>query len=360
MDTIEKAIRTAFEKGDPSERSFREKVYRSAFSALDKALQSNPNVTQEVVARRRQALSATISQIESEFIPAVSVEPERRSSAAAPAPRPAPTVEVGPAAPRQPEPGARATPPVPNFEPVLEPRDRPSPSRAETYADEIEAPDRGEDYRSAGRRRSWLTPLVALAALAAILLGGWWAISAGWLQMSADGTPPQVAEEDAAPENGGEPPRIPGGADDLRDWIVVFEPSDPTTVAAPGDTSAEVMEEDGEQFMRITSGPSGAPILFDVGQGVLEQIAGGRAVFNIVAQAPDGEETEISVDCNLGELGDCGRKRYAVGATREEFLFEMELPEVDPGAGGTIAINPDIDGGGKSVDIHGIRVTAAE
>ena len=67
---IEKAIRSAFEKGDAEDKSFREKVYRSAFAALDRALQQNPNVTVEVAIRRRKALQAQITEIESEFIAA--------------------------------------------------------------------------------------------------------------------------------------------------------------------------------------------------------------------------------------------------------------------------------------------------
>jgi hypothetical protein len=149
---------------------------------------------------------------------------------------------------------------------------------------------------------------------------------------------------------------VSGASDALEGWVDIFTPGDPTTVSAPGDSRAEVMEEESERFMRITSGQSGAPVLFDIGQGVLEDIAGTRAVFNIVAEAREGGDTQISVDCSLAELGDCGRKRYAVGAAREEYLFEIELPASRPGTGGTIAINPDVEGRGRAVDIHAIRV----
>ena len=343
MDSIEKAIRSAFEKGDPSERTYREKVYRSAFAALDRALQSNPNVTQEMVARRRQALSTTISAIESEFLPAVpAVEPTMRQSA---------PVEPQP---RQPA-TARAEP---SFEPTLEGEERNSASRSD-YSDDEVAPDvYVPNTRPSRRNRSWVATLVTIAVVALVGIGAWWLFA----PPGPESFPrPTEDAEDFTPEPAepGIPPRVIG-ADNLDDWIVVFDPADPTTVTAPGDSSAEVMDDDGEQFIRIRSGSSGAPILFDVGQGVLEQVAGRRTVFNIEARAQEGEETQISVDCSLGELGDCGRKRYAVGVTREEFLFEIELPSVDPGAGGTIAINPDIENDGKAVDIFAIRVTPAQ
>ena len=56
MDVIEKAIRAAFEKGDASNREFRERVYRQAFAALDRALQGNPGVTVETAMARRKKL----------------------------------------------------------------------------------------------------------------------------------------------------------------------------------------------------------------------------------------------------------------------------------------------------------------
>lgn len=332
MDAIEKAIRNAFEKGDPNQRAFREKVYRSAFAALERALQANPNVTEESAARRRDGLSATISQIETEYLPAVPAVEAADTDAS----------DMGAA-----------------FEPVIAPDDREPVHYGGDGDDEAVAPpsDPGERRE---RRQGWLRPVVGVAVLALLALGAWWLLGGG----PATGdrpAPPQTAEDggtDTA-DTPAEPPRVVGTGG-LDDWISVFDPADPTTVTAPGDSRAEVTEEDGERFMRISSGRSGSPVLFDVGQGVLEQVAGRRAVFGIVAQAQEGSETQISVDCSLAELGDCGRKRYAVGVTREEFLFEMDLPAVDPGAGGTIAINPDIENGGRAVDIFAIRVSPAE
>lgn len=345
LDSIEKAIRSAFEKGDPSDRAFREKVYRSAFGALDRALQANPNVTQDIVARRRQALSQTISAIESEFIPAVPAV-DTPATARASQSTPAPVTQE-----QRSEPG---------FAPTLAGEDRNYASAADDdYDDGIDPPSYEGYGRPQRRSRSWLAIVVTLAILAVVGAGAWWMFAPSGPESFP--RPPQDAE-DFTPEQPapGQPPRIVGGGDTLDDWIAVFDPADPTTVTAPGDSRAEITEDDGERFIRIRSGASGSPILFDVGQGVLEEVAGKRTVFNIVARAQEGEETQISVDCSLGELGDCGRKRYAVGSTREEFLFEMELPATNPGAGGTIAINPDIEGGGKSLDVYAIRVTPAE
>ncbi|TKT74243.1 hypothetical protein [Aquamicrobium sp. LC103] len=351
MDPFEKAIRNAFGKGDSQDRAFREKVYRSAFAALDKALKANPQTTVETAMRRRQALSAKISEIESEFIPAVpAVDPDVAGGTASAAP---PVANGGN--------GSRAQ--SPRREPVFEPRMERDDWSGARGAREVEAP--AGEYRKPRRRgRPYVMGFIAVTALCLLAIGAWWSIGSGIFQSQAQrdrsvpNPPQELGGEDYQPETSSEP-LAPGRAEQLENWIPVFQPSDPTTVTAPGGSTAEAMEEDGQQFIRIRSGTSGAAVLFDVGQGVLEQIAGRRAVFNIVASAEDGQETQISVECNLGELGDCGRKRYAVGATREDFLFEMDLPDANPGASGAIAIRSDIENGNKAVDIYEIRVSPA-
>ena len=112
--------------------------------------------------------------------------------------------------------------------------------------------------------------------------------------------------------------------------------------------------------MRISSGTSGAGVAFDIGVGVLERIAGRRAIFDIVAQTGEGPETQMSVSCNLGELGECGRNRYQVGKQQAEFLFEVDVPDGAPSSPGAIVVVPDVDNGGKAVEILEIRVTTAD
>jgi hypothetical protein len=205
--------------------------------------------------------------------------------------------------------------------------------------------------------------IVTLAA--AIGAGIWWGMSTGLFKSLAEldtsvPNPPKVAaEEDFDPDE--EPigaPALPGTADQ-RDWISIFAPADASTVAAPGGTEAKAMTDDTGAFLRIRS-TSDAAIVFDVGQGILEQLAGKRVVFAVVARAEEGKETQISIACNFGELGGCGRKRYAVGYERGDFLFEVEFPAKKPGAAGTIAIVSDLGGEGKAVDVYEIKASAAE
>jgi hypothetical protein len=407
LDVIEKAIRSAFEKGDADDRAYRERVYRSAFSALDRALQGNPNITPEMADKRRSDLQAKIAQIETEFIPAVpsvdapvappvakageafangapsiELDDERQSREA---PWVEPVAAASPRAPRTadpvvtfPEPGVVKPGQRPREAPAVQASRRPVPEPFFPDAADFGAvgsPVEKPDVMSAGvsaaggpnvateRRRPWAAMFLTVTLLALAAIGVWWALSTGLIKIP--GVPvnegiTQVPEEEDFTPGAEEAPQKPGEADAQRNWILVFSPTDPTTVNAPGDTKADVMTDDTGNFVRIRSGASGSAIVFDVAKGVLEQISGKHATFDIVTRAEEGKQTQFSVDCNFGELGDCGRKRYQAGYEKAEFLFDIELPAKAPGAEGTIAINSDVDNDGKAIDIYEIKVSVAE
>lgn len=372
MDPIERAIRSAFEKGDADDKAFRERVYRKAFAALDRGIQANPNLTVESAIKRRKALQAKITEIESEFIPAgPALESESEAEITAGS---EPTIDVGLARDigGAPEPAIDGPPTLLDVPAVgLEARHH-EPSiggveeahGGETAAGSLATAMRLEasDTRARKRRRPFALAFIAVTFLALVGMGGWWAFQTGLFQSPAERdtsvpNPPKVVEgEDFIPEEE-EPPVLSGEADPQRNWISVFTPADTSQLSAPADATAEAMQDESGSFLRLRSGKDGSAIVFDIGQGVLEQIAGKVATFDIVARAEEGKETQMAVACNFGELGDCGRKRYAVGYERGDYLFEVTFPAKDPGAGGTIAINSDFANEGKAVDIFEIKVS---
>jgi len=345
LDPIEKAIRSAFEKGNADNRDFREKVYRAAFAALDRALKANPNLTVEAAINRRKALQAKIAEIETEFMPAVVPEsPVAETAHAEPSLDDVRPVRSGDVAPdiagerRNGAPRAKA------------PRGRKAAA---------ESQQNGRRKRKSGFSFGGL--LGTLVVLAALAGGGWWLWQTGALQPARNNGngPARIAQNQNEENDGG--PMKSGQADPNRAWIDVFSPADASTVTAPGQTTAEVMQDGSGSFLRIrSSGGSDAAVLFDVGQGVLERLAGKQATFDIIARGAEGKATQMSVECNFGELGGCGRKRYAVGADQGDYLFELDFRSQNPGAGGTIAINSDVAGQGKSADIYEIRVSVAQ
>ncbi|MBX3583645.1 MAG: hypothetical protein KF810_17295 [Rhizobiaceae bacterium] len=403
MDPVEKAIRNALEKGNAGDRAFREKVYRSAFAALERATKSQPQLTVEQAIRRRQNLQARITAIEAEYLPAppdTPITPEgvadelvetvriERDAGAAPSieapsvddpgqgevapevspinqagpPETAPSVDLG--MPGRDEPVLAGAPAI-EVAHDRRPQERSGP---DLVAPDLVAPDlvaTDPNARRPRRRRPFAAMFMILTFLCVVAIGGWWAYKTGLLDGytgSGPVTPPQlVEEEDFDPgEQGPAQPGDLGGSQELRQWITVFSPRDPSGVNAPTGASADISEDESGQFIRIRSGSGGADVIFDVGQGVLEQIAGKKAVFDISARAEDGTQTQISVSCDFGEMGDCGRKRYAVGYERGEFLFDVSLPSNRPGAGGSIAINSDFANEGRAVDIYEIKVSVLE
>lgn len=366
LDSIEKAIRNAFEKGDPENREFREKVYRAAFAALDRALKNNPAMTVEVAINRRKGLQATITEIESEFMPAA---PEISVGSADTASAPevslngngaakAPSVSIG-------KPAKGITPVVPDIMPdMVLPAGTPIEITEKRSRAERRAADRAS--ARAERRRPFAAIFFATTLLAMGGIGLWWAVQTGLFKSAAEidtsvhNPPKQLESEDFSPDGTNVGPARPGEVDQARNWITVFAPTDSRDVSAPSGTTAEIAKDDTGTYLRIRSGTTGSAVSFDVGQGVLEQIAGKHAVFDIIARAEDGKETQMAVDCNFGELGDCGRKRYIVSYQRGEYLFEMDVPDKKPGAAGTIAINSDFAKEGKAVDIYQIRVSVTE
>ncbi len=366
VDAIENAIRSALEKGDASRRDFRVRVYRSAFAALERSLQSNPQLAAADVKRRKDALSAKISGIESEYIPAVA--PQQPASPAGVAPE----METELRATRDVPPVSAGAPLDAGGldwierDPVFagERRRRDEPAAEELPSDYIE-PSITRHDRPPRQRGRLASILVAAMILCALAVGGWMVWQGGFFGGNGGGAIPDQAAgraDEAAGEKAESaaqaPPPLSESAEP-EEWVPVFDPADPTTVTAPAGATARIMAADDVEFIRIRSGGSGAPIAFDVPAGVLEQVAGGRALFSIRAQAQPGEETQISIACDFGALGDCGRKRFLVGITQEEFLFDVDFPQVRPESGGTISISSDVEGSGRSVDIFAIRVSPA-
>jgi hypothetical protein len=365
LDAIEKAIRTAFERGNPEDRAYRVKVYRSAFAALERAIASSGDTQSEAAEARRKALKIRIVEIEAEFLPAEEGEPARKPSAPAAAPAVDPDLrrETGEEvrSPILDEAEPRGTDRA--FEPRIEPGDREDPVPTSDPALPLgeEAPRR---RRRSGRKGRSLASSAALTVvvLAAIVGGLWWAGTAGLEllsgnPMSGGDTPPKTVEQENFNSSQSAGLRGPGSSANGEVWITIFSPTDPTTVSAPATGKAEVKEEEGGKFLRIQSGSPRSEFAFDVGQGILERIAGKHAVFDIVAHSEEGKETEMSVNCDLGALGDCGRKRYQVGHERNDFLFELDLPGKKPSGAGRIIIDPDLDGKGNPLDIVEIRVS---
>ncbi|KFB11225.1 hypothetical protein [Nitratireductor basaltis] len=389
MESVKNSIRNALERGDPLDKTHREKVYRQVFSAFERSLAEKQDLSSAEKADRRSRLLQVISQIEKEFVPAgppatvAASIPRRRqpaSEAQAPtAPSPAaptvtahdrlnpaaPTVQTGTERPQRSEPALDA--PAPAAPQTAGMRGLAADDRLAPEERAAVAPRSRRQKKHASRderpRRPFAKLFVTTTILAMLGIGAWWVMDTGLLKSAAerDGSvpnPPRGTEEESYDPGSGSEARAPiGGSPDDRTWITIFSPDDPTTVAAPAGAQAQIADSGEGQLMRLSSGQTDTAVIFDVGQGILEQLAGKTAIFNVTAAAGEGEETQLSLSCNFGNLGDCGRIRYVVGPQQNDHLFERTFPDVDPESGGTIAIVPDVEGQGRELGIYSIKVT---
>ncbi len=384
MDGIESAIRNALARGDVRDRTFRERVYRSVFAALERKLAENPELGPDEAQHRREVLKQRIVGIEKEFVP-------RPVPAAAAAPAPVRPPEVHPevreeAHPPAVEPQHRHAGAPPGAAPVVEAERsmrqvRPGPARIEPSVEPLSVhPDRespmGEfslpgiagdlrddaaDDPEERRRRPWVLLMIGAVVAAILAIGLWWAVTTGMFGRD-DGSvpnPPVELEEDEF-EPGTPPPLSQDGSSEPS-WVTIFSAADTTGVAPLGGARVETLTEEDKPFLRATSPNAEAAIRFSVPADALAKVAGGKAIFDLVARAQEGEEPQISVSCDFGALGGCGRHRYVVGLHKSDYLFEVDIPAgAPPAGGGSISLITDVEGGGKAVDLFEIRLAPAQ
>jgi hypothetical protein len=377
VDGIESAIRNALARGDMGDRSFRERVYRSVFAALERKIAEASGLSADDAQRRREALKQRIVNIEREFAvrAAERAAPDMGAPAAAPqnpaagpaAEAPslgpadrgdpagtAPSIDIGAAAPRA----------------GLEDRDAALAVRPSREAPaggyslpgvSGDLPENAVDEAAEERRRPWGILLIVVSVLAMLVIGGLWAWQAGLFDPddgSVPNPPVELEDEEFAPDA---PPPLSQDEAAERAWVTAFSAAEPVGFTPLAGASAELMEEDeGVKFLRLRSSTDSAAVAFAVNRDALAAMAGGPVVFDIVARAQEGQETQISVSCDFGTLGDCGRRRYVVGLHRADFLFEVDLPAGTPSGDGSVSIVTDVDGAGKAIDLFEIRLAPAQ
>jgi len=334
LESIERAIRSAFAKSDAHNPATRQRIYEAAWGAHERALISNTALSEEQKNQRRQKIKEAISAIEAEF-----KSGKGRSEPSLDAPS-----STDPLLGDDPHQAG----------PALDTADIRTRSKANKGAKDLgyEAGVSRKDRKK--KRRSPLVS-VGLPVLVIAIVGliGYSLFNSFSDFTRGNGSSPLLTENTMAPIKEGDDP-------EGRDWMNIFTPSQATRMSVQGRATAEIKHEGTNSFARIqTSGPNDS-VTFDVGEGVLSQLAGKKATFDIVARSDDGKTTQMSVSCDFAALGDCGRRRYDVRDSVSDFLFDQEFKAGQAAAGGgKITINSDLSGSGKAVDIYAIRVTTA-
>ena len=147
-------------------------------------------------------------------------------------------------------------------------------------------------------------------------------------------------------------------AEDVRNWITVFQPSDISSVDISEGLTAELQGEGKNAYLRLVAakGAKDAQATFEIGRGVLETLQGKKVVFDLRGHTNDGNGAEIAVSCDLAGMGTCQRTRFQLEGQTSDNLLIVQLADVAPEASGSLVLIPDLNGSGNPVDIQSIRV----
>lgn len=416
MSGLETAIRSALERSDRANPEIRARIYQSARQALETGLRKQDITDINVVAGQRQRLEATIRQIEveerarpaqelpvqeipvSSELGALDVSPAAaRAEAGQPAQRSEPVMGVR-GETRDPPPSARASAPVEpvSVEPAAPEADfgdmRAGPAD-HLGADSDIRPTAGapaaprsmnfKPERAAVRRkpRKFFSRLLVFCILLAFLgVGAWWIKTSGLFMSAAQrdtsvrNPPAHVDSQDFSGNNGADDtaddddnsgPVNPGLAtidpqnSFSEEWVEVFKPTDAAKVTAGAQAKAENVSENEGPAVRLTSLTSGSDgnASVEVPVNVLQQMAGKPSTIALTLQSTSDAPTQITVECDFGSLGRCGRHRFTVSRQKTDALFQVHFDRsLAPTSAGRLIINSDVDGKARGVNVYAIRV----
>lgn len=160
----------------------------------------------------------------------------------------------------------------------------------------------------------------------------------------------QVAQDDFIPKVLNETQEQEG------DWIEVFGPQDADKARGRGEVLVETIGDDNAGGVRITSVNPGefGEALIPLNGRLLAPAASRK--FALALSVSVTERTQVYVRCLLKSGIEIGRRRFQLGGGRTDVLIDLDMTNV--GAFETqpyLAINSDITGGGKSVELYDVR-----
>lgn len=410
MSGLETAIRSALDRSDRANPEIRARIYQSARQALEAGLRKQDITDINVVSAQRQRLEETIRHIEAEerARPAedMSVSPQLDAPhVASNAARPAAEQPVQHEAvmsvrgeTRDPPLSAHTSSPVESeaSEPPASAGDfgdmragpadhlgadsdiRPAPAAAPANARSMNF----KPERAAVRRkpRKFFSRLLVFCILLAFLgMGAWWIKTSGVLMSAAQrdtsvrNPPAHVDSQDFSGDNSDDDtadddnsgPVNPGLATIdpqnrfSEEWIEVLKPTEASKVAAGTQAKAENVSENEGPAVRLTSLSTGSDgnASVEVPVTVLQQMAGKPSTIALTLQSTSDAPTQITVECDFGSLGRCGRHRFTVSRQKTDALFQVHYDRsMAPTSAGRLIINSDVDGKARGVNVYAIRV----
>lgn len=372
MNKLEIALRNALAKGDMDDAAFRRRIYEAAAKALQRSGREGDAAASAALAKQMDGLTEAIRAIEADFgskeAGEVAAPPESGAVEQAPA-----NVEPPPVQPDSAPGGAMAAPGV------TPPTDKVASAtpdhvyvepRPESIVQQRRAAEPARS-RSRSRFRFDRGPFASIFSglvLAALLFAGlWWVIVSGAFvseearDTSVPNPPLRLDEETFAGRDPGTATAPQRPTDEVgTEWVILFTPADPTTLRLEGGATASVETDPFGDFARLVA-PGEGRILIDVPPGTLQSLVGRRAQISLRVRSDDGEPTQMSVTCDFGTLGDCGRRRFNIDQAETELLFHVDLPDgAGPNERGSLILRTDIADDGRAINLLGARIRPAQ
>ncbi|MBO6637038.1 MAG: hypothetical protein JJ920_08930 [Roseitalea sp.] len=366
MDSLQNALRKALAKGDAHDPAFRQRVYEAAASAMQRSLTARGEATPDKLAAQTQRLGEAIEAIEQDV----------RAQADAPAPSPdIPPPHAPDVPPVAANPDNEAASDIPAVETpaasagsdaglYVEPRLETARAEAEAVRAETEPRVRRSPLRV--DRGPFATGFAVIVAAALVFGGLWWIITSGAFvseearDTSVPNPPRELGDDDFAGRDAqsGSAPRTTGQQDE-GEWVMLFTPADPAALSLEGGATASMETDPFGDYARLVTPADTGRVYIDVPVGTLQMLAGSRVQVSLSARADDGRPTQMSVTCDFGPLGDCGRRRFDVGQSATEFLFHVDLPDgAAPSEPGFLILRTDIEADGRAINLLSARVRA--
>ncbi|EDQ31528.2 hypothetical protein HPDFL43_21227 [Hoeflea phototrophica DFL-43] len=212
------------------------------------------------------------------------------------------------------------------------------------------------------RKRPVFAAIFSGAVMLSFLgIGVWWLIESGALTTAAQrdtgvpNPPPSLTRDDFA----GGPQQLNPGSGFSGEWASVYTPGRDGAPVTRANASAEVIEQEDGNILRIISrsGDQSGEVLVPLGADVMQALAGRQSALAISVRSASSETTQIYVKCDFSVLGDCGRRRFDVTYDTSDILLSLDYDRaLAPNEAGYLAINSDIAGGGKGIDLMAIRI----
>ncbi|MEW9616821.1 biotin transporter BioY [Shinella sp. S4-D37] len=369
MSGLETAIRNALARSERANAEVRARIYQSARNALEAGLRKQEISDPETIAAQRHRLEATIHQIEAEER-AGHVVPQSRE------------VRVDPAVEARAEPALDAEPRVETERHVE--AERPAtgdigairPERADGFGKGGKPaagaaqpadfrPERAaKPRRRRGRLFSFLLVVATLIAACGAL--AWWVRTSGLLEELRNGAGRSTPSATVSGEDfSGEDP-IKRALDTqsrfTADWRAVFAPADTAKLSAgPAGRFEAVSTNEGPAVRVTSSNPErDGAVEIAVSPEVLGEMGGKTSTISMALQAVGDKPVQVTVECDFGSMGGCGRHRFTVSA-RTDILFQVEFGgSLSPSEPGHLLLNSDITGGDASVNLYAVRILPGE